>query len=86
MNINVPDPALTGTFSVLIQVSEGAGSGTVRLPDSSGLSAASFDPEQFTAPEQAANQASLALLLVKAKARWQAMAAENGDTITWTAP
>jgi hypothetical protein len=85
-NLNVVDPALSKTFVVLIQVSEGAPSITVRLPEASGLSPASFGPEEYTQAEQAANQASVALLLQKAKNRWASMAAENGNTISWIQP
>jgi len=85
-NLNVPDPAQTHTFVVRIQISEAAPSVSVMLPDSAGLWPASFGPEEFTGPEQTANQAALALLLSKAKARWEAGAAENGNTITWTTP
>lgn len=81
---NPTTPASQQTFVMLIQVSEGAGSITFRFPESSGLPACSFGPEEFTAPEIAANQAQLALLVAKAKARAEAMAAENGDTISWT--
>jgi hypothetical protein len=92
--INVPDPALTHTFVVRIQVSEAAPSVSVMLPDSSGLWPASFGPEEFTGPEQTANQAALALLVAKAKARWEAAAAAHTDesgapdpnTINWVAP
>lgn len=84
--LNVPDPAQTHTFVVRIQVSEGAPSVSVMLPDSSGLWPASFGPEEFSGPEQTANQAALALLLSKAKARWEAGAVENGNTINWVAP
>jgi hypothetical protein len=91
--LNIPDPALTHTFVVVIQVSEAAPSVTVRLPNDA-LWPASFGPEEFTGPEQTANQAALALLVSKAKARWEAHAAahtdENGapdpNTINWVAP
>lgn len=85
-NLNVPDPAQTHTFVIRIQVSDASPSVSVTLPDSSGLWPASFGPEEFTQQEQTANQAALSLLLLKAKARWEAMAAENGNTITWIAP
>ena len=92
--LNINDPANPETFVVLVQVSEGAKSVTVRTNESSGLPPASFGPEEFTAPEQAANHAVLAALVTKAKARWEAMAAahtdENGNpdpnTINWIAP
>lgn len=92
--LDIPDPALTRTFVVRIQVSEASPSVSVSLPDSSGLWPASFGPEEFTGPEQTANQAALALIVAKAKARWEAGAAAHTDeqgnadpnTINWTAP
>ncbi len=84
--INVIDPLQSQTFVVLLQVSSGDGSVTVRLPDSSGQPPASFNPDDFSAPEKAANQAVLGALVTKAKTRLEAMAAENGNTINWTAP
>ena len=92
--LNINDPANPETFVVLVQVSEGAKSVTVRVPDASGLPPAAFNPNDFSAPEQAANHAVLAALVTKAKARWEAMAAahtdENGNpdpnTINWIAP
>ncbi len=88
-NLNVPDPATPTeqrTFVILAQVSEGAGSITFRFPESSGLPACSFGPEEFTVQEQTANATQVALIVAKAKGRAAAMAAENGDTITWTTP
>lgn len=85
-NINVLDPAVTETFVVLVQVSEGAKSVTVRLPEVSGQPAASFNPDDFSVQEKAANQAVLGAIVTKAKTRLEAMAAENGNTITWTTP
>lgn len=92
--LNITDPALSQTFVVLVQVSEGAKSVTVRVNEASGLPPAAFGPEEFSPSEQAANHAVLAALIAKAKARWEAMAAahtdENGapdpNTINWVAP
>ncbi len=93
--LNIPDPALTqSSFVVLVQVSEGEKSVTVRLPESSTNMIAAFNPDDFSAPEKAANQAVMGALITKAKARLEAMAAahtdENGNpdpnTINWIAP
>jgi len=84
--INIPDPSVTLNATALVQSSGGDKSVTVRLPSGAdgGLPPASFGPEEFSGPEQAANQAVLAALLTKAKTRWQAIAADNGNTINWT--
>jgi len=94
-NLNIPDPALTHTFVILVQVSGDttAASVTVRLPNDA-MPPASVDPSDFSGPEKTANQAVIGALVTKAKAKWEAMAAahvaDDGtpspNTITWTAP
>lgn len=95
--IQFPDPALTHTgIAVRIQVSEGSGSATVGfyVPGSPTLPYASFDPSDFSPQEQAANAAAIALLVTKAKAKQEAIAAAHTDedgnadpnTIEWVAP
>jgi len=94
--IDFPDPAVTGNLAIRISVSGGVGSATVGFyaDGAPTLPFVSFDPADFTAPEQAANHAAILGLLTKAKAKQEAMAAahtdENGNpdpnTINWVAP
>lgn len=91
----IPDPALTHTFAILVQVNGDTtnASVTVRLPTDT-LPPASFDPSDFSGPEKTANQAVIGALITKAKARLEAMAAAHTDgdgtpspnTINWVAP
>ena len=86
--IDFPDPAVTGNLAVRISVSGGVGSAAVGFyaPGYAELPFASFDPADFSGPEQTANRAAIALLVTKAKARQEAIAATNGNTINWVTP
>lgn len=95
--ISFPDPALTHTgIAVRIQVSAGSGSATVGFysPGAPELPYASFDPSDFSPQEQAANAAAIGLLVSKAKAKQEAIAAAHTDeygnpdpnTIEWVTP
>lgn len=92
MTYDIPDPLTPPeqqNFTILIQVSEGVASATVRLREQQEvpfLLSAPFDPSDFTAPQKATNQAAIALLVSLAKVRIEAFAAANGDSINWTVP
>lgn len=89
---DVPDPTTPAeqqNFAILIQVSEGVASVTVRLREQPGvpfLLSAPFDPSDFTAPQKATNQQAIGLLLTLAKTRIEGFAAAAGHTVNWTVP
>lgn len=87
-NINFPDPAITLNVTFRVSVSGGVSSAAVGFyaPSYGELPFASFDPSDFTAPQQAANAALRDAMIAKAKARQEEMATARGDTINWVAP
>lgn len=79
--LTYPDPALSGSFVVLVQNSSGEPSTTVRFqPDLH----STFGPEELTAEERAFLDAAAGVLVEKAKTKLEAQAAANGNTIEWT--
>lgn len=84
--LTVPDPAIVKTLSMRFQILEGVGHLAVNLPDIYDLPSVSFDPEDFTAPQLATIAGLRDAVILKVKAREEAMAIANGNTINWTAP